>query len=51
MAGRETAARRYAEAAFEVALRDDSVEAWRSALEAAASIAADERVGHMLANP
>ncbi len=51
MAGRETAARRYAEAAFGVALRDDSVEDWRSALEAAASIAADERVGHMLANP
>jgi F-type H+-transporting ATPase subunit delta len=51
MPGRETAARRYAEAAFEVALRDDSVEAWRSALEAAASIATDEQVSHMLANP
>lgn len=51
MAGRETAARRYAEAAFEVALRDDTVEAWRAGLDAAATIAADERVGHMLANP
>jgi F-type H+-transporting ATPase subunit delta len=51
MPGRETAARRYAEAAFEVAVRDDSVEAWRSALDAAASIASDETVGHMLANP
>jgi alkylhydroperoxidase family enzyme len=31
MPGRETAARRYAEAAFDVALRDDSVAAWREA--------------------
>jgi F-type H+-transporting ATPase subunit delta len=51
MAGRETAARRYAEAAFEVALRDDTVEAWRSELEMAGSIASDEQVGRMLANP
>jgi F-type H+-transporting ATPase subunit delta len=51
MARRETAARRYAEAAFEVATRDDTVEAWRSELDTAASIVADERVGRMLANP
>jgi F-type H+-transporting ATPase subunit delta len=51
MARRETAARRYAEAAFEVAMRDDAVEKWRSELETAASIVADERVGRMLANP
>ena len=51
MARRETAARRYAEAAFEVAMRDDTVEAWRSELDTAASIVADERVGRMLANP
>ena len=51
MPGRDTAARRYAEAAFEVALRDDSVAAWREALETPAAIAADEQVGHMLANP
>ena len=51
MPGRESAARRYAEAAFEVALRDDSVAAWREALETSAAIAADEQVGHMLANP
>src|SRR5262245_2454529 len=51
MAGRETAARRYAEAAFQVAQRDDTVEAWRAELDAAAAIAADERVGRMLANP
>ena len=51
MARRETAARRYAEAAFEVAMRDDAVGAWRSELDTAAAIVADERVGRMLANP
>src|SRR5688572_20153295 len=51
MARRETAARRYAEAAFQVAMRDDAVEAWRTELDTAASIVADERVGRMLANP
>ena len=51
MARRETAARRYAEAAFEVAIRDDTVEAWRVELDAAAAIAADATVGRMLANP
>jgi F-type H+-transporting ATPase subunit delta len=51
MARRETAARRYAEAAFEVANRDDTVEAWRSELDTAASIVSDERVGRILANP
>jgi F-type H+-transporting ATPase subunit delta len=51
MAGRDTAARRYAEAAFEVALRDDTVATWRADLDDAASIAADETVGHLLANP
>jgi F-type H+-transporting ATPase subunit delta len=51
MANRDTGARRYAEAAFEVATRDDTVETWRAELEIAASIASDERVGRMLANP
>ena len=51
MARRETAARRYAEAAFEVATRDGTVESWRAELDAAAAIAADETVGRMLANP
>jgi F-type H+-transporting ATPase subunit delta len=51
MANRDTAARRYAEAAFEVATRDGTVETWRTELETAASIASDERVGRMLANP
>jgi F-type H+-transporting ATPase subunit delta len=51
MARNDTAVRRYAEAAFQVAQRDDSVQAWRTELDAAASIASDERVGRMLANP
>ena len=51
MARSETAARRYAEAAFEVAMRDDTVEPWRTELDTAASIVADEQVGRMLANP
>jgi len=51
MARRDTAARRYAEAAFEVAMRDGTVDAWRAELDAAAEIAADETVGRLLANP
>ena len=51
MAKRDTAARRYAEAAFEVAQRDGTVEAWRSDLDAAGEIAADDQVGRMLGNP
>jgi F-type H+-transporting ATPase subunit delta len=51
MARRDTAARRYAEAAFEVALRDGTVETWRAELDAAGAIAADETVGRALANP
>lgn len=51
MAQRDTAARRYAEAAFEVALRDGTVETWRAELDAAGEIAADDQVGRMLANP
>ena len=51
MARRDTAARRYAEAAFEVGQRDDSVATWRAELDAAASVVEDERVGRMLANP
>ena len=35
MALRRSTARRYAEAAFEIAVRDDSVEAWLAALTAA----------------
>jgi len=51
MARRESAARRYAEAAFEVAQADDSVEAWRRELDAAAAIVGEARVGRGLANP
>ncbi len=51
MARRESAARRYAEAAFSVAMRDDTVDAWRGELDSAATIVAEERIGRALANP
>ena len=51
MARRHSAARRYAEAAFEVAQRDDTVQAWREELDLAAAIAGDERALEVLANP
>lgn len=51
MARRESAARRYAEAAFEVALRDDTVDVWRTELDGAAEIVAVERIGRALADP
>jgi len=51
MARRKSAARRYAEAAFEVAVRDDAVEAWRNELDTAAAVVAEERIGRALANP
>ncbi len=51
MARRATAARRYAEAAFEVALRDDTVAAWRRELDAAAAICAEPNVTRALGNP
>lgn len=51
MARRKSAARRYAEAAFEVASRDDALDAWRRELDVGAAIVADERVGRALANP
>jgi F-type H+-transporting ATPase subunit delta len=51
MAGRDTAARRFAEAAFEVGLRDGTVDAWRSELDAAGAVIADPTVGQALANP
>lgn len=51
MARQETAARRYAEAAFEVAMRDGTLEAWRAELDLAAGIVSDERVLDVLANP
>ena len=51
MARRESAARRYAEAAFEVAQRDHAFDTWRAELDAAAEVVANERVGRALANP
>lgn len=51
MAGRDTAARRYAEAAFEVAMRDGTVDAWRTELDSAATVAEDPDVSRGLANP
>ena len=51
MARRDSAPRRYADAAFEIALRDGTVEVWRRELEAAAEIAADDAVHAVLANP
>ena len=51
MARRQSAARRYAEAAFSVAMRDDAVQAWRSELDSAAEIVGEERIGRSLANP
>jgi F-type H+-transporting ATPase subunit delta len=51
MARRDTAARRYAEAAFEVGLRDGTVEAWRNELDAAAGLVGDEGLARVLANP
>jgi F-type H+-transporting ATPase subunit delta len=51
MPRRETAARRYAEAAFEVGNRDGTVETWRRELDAAASIVEDERLAHLFGNP
>jgi F-type H+-transporting ATPase subunit delta len=51
MARRDTAARRYAEDAFQVARRDGTIEAWRAELDAAGTIVADPRIGRALANP
>jgi F-type H+-transporting ATPase subunit delta len=46
-----TAARRYAEAAFEVAQRDDSLERWRDDLDLAASVLAEPNVVRAVDNP
>jgi F-type H+-transporting ATPase subunit delta len=51
MARRDTAPRRYAEAAFEVAMRDDSLVAWRTELDSAAAIAGGDEALSVLANP
>ncbi|MFP5342595.1 MAG: F0F1 ATP synthase subunit delta [Candidatus Limnocylindria bacterium] len=51
MARRDSAARRYAEAAFEVATRDDAVETWRTELDATAERIGEARVTQVLSNP
>jgi F-type H+-transporting ATPase subunit delta len=51
MATRDSAARRYAEAAFQVAERDGTVETWRRELAAAATIADQAVIARTLANP
>ena len=52
MAGRgSVAARRYAEAAFQLATRDDAVDAYGDGLDAAAQVMGDARVLAVLRNP
>lgn len=51
MARRDSAPRRFADAAFEIALRDDDVKTWRKQLDAAAETAASEELQRVLANP
>jgi F-type H+-transporting ATPase subunit delta len=51
MAQSTTAARRYAEAAFQLATRDDAVDSYGDGLDAAAQLLGDERVLALLRNP
>jgi F-type H+-transporting ATPase subunit delta len=51
MARRTASARRYAEAAFELAQRERALEAWRDDLDLAAALIGDERVARFLDNP
>lgn len=51
MARPSIAARRYAEAAFEIALRDDALDAWAHGLAEAGEILSSEQVAPMVDNP
>jgi F-type H+-transporting ATPase subunit delta len=51
MALARSTARRYAEAAFEIAERDDSMEAWMAAFTVAEERLSDARVTRLLASP
>jgi F-type H+-transporting ATPase subunit delta len=51
MARRDTAPRRYADAAFEIGLRDGTVDVWRRELDDAAATAVDDSLMGALANP
>ncbi len=46
-----TAARRYADAAFELASRDDAHDAWQDGLDLAVQLIGDERVAAIVDNP
>jgi F-type H+-transporting ATPase subunit delta len=51
MATRDSAPRRYADAAFEIGTRDGSLETWRSDLDTATSALENEELLSILANP
>jgi F-type H+-transporting ATPase subunit delta len=51
MATRDSAPRRYAEAAFEIATRDGAMETWRSDLDEAARVLDGSELMAVLANP
>jgi F-type H+-transporting ATPase subunit delta len=51
MARRDSAPRRYADAAFEIALRDNTVELWRRDLDQAALTLEERGLEAVLANP
>jgi F-type H+-transporting ATPase subunit delta len=51
MARRDTAPRRYADAAFEIGLRDGTLEVWRRELDAAAAMVGDQNLVEVLGNP
>ena len=51
MATRDSAPRRYAEAAFQIATRDGSIETWRRDLDAAAATLGEGQLLDVLANP
>ena len=51
MARRDSAPRRYADAAFEIALRDGTVETWRQELDTAAVTSTSGELESILANP
>jgi len=51
MARPGTAARRYAEAAFELASRDNALDAWAGGLQLASQLVSDERVSTAIDNP
>jgi F-type H+-transporting ATPase subunit delta len=51
MAGARSTARRYAEAAFEIAERDGTVDGWRDALASAEALLSEPDLMRLLANP